>query len=151
VVHLREVEVAAYLRARSIIVRRGDNEIEFREFARWGEALDQGIGRVLREELLARGAAGAVLAPGLRTPGVAYDRELKVRVLASEGGAGGGINFRAVWDLTTAGAKPELIAHGDFRATNLTWDGANEAMLVAKLSEAVAGLAAEISTALAKR
>jgi uncharacterized lipoprotein YmbA len=149
-VHLREVEIASYLKARPLIVRRGENEIEFREYARWGEALELGISRVLREELLARGAAGAVLTPGLRAPGVTYDRELKVRVLACEGTADGAVNFRAVWDLGTAGAKPESLARGDFRAANLKWDGSSEAQLVARLSEAVAALATEISAALAK-
>ena len=49
-----------------MIVRRGKNEIEFREFAQWGEPLDLGIGRVLREELVARGAASAVQGAGMR-------------------------------------------------------------------------------------
>lgn len=149
-IHLRQVELANYLTARPMIVRRGDNEIQFREYARWGEALDFGIGRVLREELLARGAAGAVLAPGLRSVHVSYDHALSVRVLACEGRADGAVNFRAVWDLTTIAAKPASIAHGDYHATGLKWDGKNEADLAARLSEAVAGLAAEISAALKK-
>ena len=48
--HLREVELASYLRTRPLIVRRGANEIEFREFALWGEPLEMGISRVLRED-----------------------------------------------------------------------------------------------------
>src|SRR4051812_8383291 len=60
VVHLKSIDLASYLHSRPIIVRRGNNEIEFREFARWGESLDLGISRVLREELIARGAAAAV-------------------------------------------------------------------------------------------
>ena len=67
-VQLRSVELASYLRARPVIVRRGNNEIEFREFARWGEPLELGIGRVLREELLARGAASAVFTSGTFGP-----------------------------------------------------------------------------------
>jgi uncharacterized lipoprotein YmbA len=149
-IHLRQVELANYLTARPMIVRRGDNEIQFREYARWGEALDSGIGRALREELLARGAASAVLAPGLRSAHVTYDHELSVRVLACEGRADGGVNFRAVWNLTTAGAKPVTVAHGDYRAGALKWDGKSEADLAARLSEAVVGLATEISAALKK-
>ena len=60
VVYLREVDLASYLRSRPLIVRRGENEIEFREFSRWGEPLELGIARVLREELVARGVASAV-------------------------------------------------------------------------------------------
>src|SRR4051794_10789461 len=67
VVHLRQVELASYLRARPIVIRRSENEVEFREFARWGESLELGIARVLREELLACGAAGEVLTTALRS------------------------------------------------------------------------------------
>ncbi len=76
-VHLRPVELASYIKAKPIIVRRGDNEIEFREYARWGEPLELGIGRVLREELLARGAARAVLISGLRAFNVDYDYDYR--------------------------------------------------------------------------
>jgi uncharacterized lipoprotein YmbA len=151
VVHLREVEVATYLRARPIVVRRGQNEIEFHEYARWGEPIELGLGRVLREELLARGAAAAVLTPGMRAAGVTYDRGLKVRVLTAEGSTDGSIAFRAVWEIFGADGKGEPVARGDFRATNLRWDGKTEAELVAGLSQAVAGLAAEISAAIANK
>ncbi|MDO8540095.1 MAG: PqiC family protein [Opitutaceae bacterium] len=150
VVHLRQVEVASYLDARPMIVRRGENEIGLREFARWGEPLDLGVGRVLREELLARGATGAVLASGLRTAGLRYDYELGVRVLSCEGGADGSVLFRAVWELNSSGTKPEPVARGDYRAANLRWDGKTESSLAAQLSQAVSGLAAEISAALKK-
>jgi uncharacterized lipoprotein YmbA len=149
-VHLRPVELASYIKSKPMIVRRGDNEIEFREYARWGEPLEQGIGRVLREELLARGAAGAVLASGLRTVGVDYDYELTVRVLACEGGAGGAVFFRAAWELSTASATPKVVAQGDFRPADLRWDGKTEGSLAAQLSAAVAGLSAEIAAALKK-
>jgi len=149
-VHLRPVELASYIKAKPIIVRRGENEIEFREYARWGEPLELGIGRVLREELLARGAAGAVLAAGLRAVDVDYDYVLTVRVLACEGGSSGAVFFRAAWELSTASATPKVVASGDFRPTDLRWDGKNEAALAAQLSQAVAGLSGEIAAALAK-
>lgn len=147
-VHLREVEVASYLTARPMIVRRGEHEIEFRDFARWGESLDVGIGRVLREELIARGAAATVLGRGLRSTGSEYDFELRVRVLACEGTAKGAVLFRAVWDLATTESVPEPIARGDYRAAGLRWDGESEATLAAQLSLAVAGLAEEIARSL---
>ena len=149
-VHLRPVELASYIKAKPLIVRRGDNEVEFREFARWGEPLELGIGRVLREELLARGAAGAVQASGVRALAVDYDYELSVRVLACEGTAGGGVLFHAVWELTTSGATPRVVAHGDFHPEDLKWDGKSEASLAAQLSKAVGGLSEEIAASLAK-
>src|SRR5687767_2302612 len=126
-IYLREVELADYLRARPVIVRRGDNEIEFREFARWGEPLELGIGRVLREELVARGAASGVRSPGTRREHVNYDYNLAVRILAAEGGANGAVGFRAIWELSTTGPKAAIVAHGDFRPVDLYWDGKTEA------------------------
>ena len=151
-VHLKPIDLANYLRALPLIVRRGNNEIEFREFARWGEPLELGIGRVLREELLARGAASAVSAAGVRRDAAPVDLQLAVRVLACEGAASGAVDFRAVWELTPGAAngdgKPG--ARGDFRAADLRWDGKSEASLAAQLSQAVSALAAEIAGALKK-
>jgi uncharacterized protein len=149
-VHLRPVELASYLKAKPIVVRHGDNEIEIHEYARWAEPLELGIGRVIREELLARGAASAVLASGLRAVDVDYDYELTVRVLACEGGANGAVYFHAAWELSTAGLTPKTVAHGDYRPADLRWDGKSESSLAARLSQAVAGLSGDIANALAK-
>lgn len=150
-VHLGPVELASYLRARPIIVRRGENEVEFREFARWGEALEIGIARVLREELLARGGASAVLQAGSRRSHAAHHYDLNVRVLAAEGDVSGAVLFRAVWELTPPGSKPGEMIRGEYRARDQRWDGKNEAVLAAELSKAVSALAAEIAAALPKK
>jgi uncharacterized lipoprotein YmbA len=151
VVRLRPVDLAGYLRVRPLIVRRGENEVEFREFARWGEPLEQGITRVLRESLLATGAASAVDAGGLR-PAEAGDVkfEISVRVLACEGVADGSVNFRAVWDIVRTAPDPAPALHGVYHPTALKWTPKNEATLAAALSRAVAGLAEEIAGGLAK-
>ena len=149
-IRLRPVELATYIKAKPLIVRRGGNEIEFRDYARWGEPLERGIGRVLREVLLARGAASAVQVNGLRTFTADYDYELAVRVLTCEGNADGSVQFRARWELDTTGKVPTVAARGDFQATDLKWDTKSEAELANRLSEAVAGLAGEIAVGLAK-
>lgn len=149
--HLRPVEVASFIRARPIMVRRGENEVEFRDYARWGEPLEQGIGRVLREEFLARGAASAVNSSGARSAVRGADFELSVRVLACEGTATGGVNFHAVWELAPVGENRGAPRHGDFRSDDLRWDGKNEATLAASLSAAVTRLAGEIASALPKK
>lgn len=145
VVRLAQLDVASYLRARPVVVRRGNNEIEFREFARWGEPLDIGIGRVLREELLAR---GIVVVSGMRRDHPTFTHNLTVRVLSAEGATNGAVAFRAVWELAAAGDKPGPVASGDFGPADLRWDAKTEASLAAKLSEAVAGLAGEIAAGL---
>lgn len=148
VVYLRPVELARYLHARPVIVRRGDNEIEFRDFARWGEPLEQGVARVIRDELIARGAVRGVQVAGVRRDAGGRDYTLTVRVLACEGGAGGAVIFRAVWELVSTGAKPRVVGGGEFRASGLRWDGQTEGSLTAQLSVAVSALAGEVAAAL---
>lgn len=150
VIHLRPIELASYIRAKPIIVRRGDNEIEFREYARWGEPLEQGIGRVLREDLVARGAAGTVLGAGLRAVDIEYDYALVVRVLSCEGGANGSVYFRTVWELSTTGVNPRQVARGEVQPTDLRWDGKNEGVLAAELSKAIGLLAEDIAGGIAR-
>ncbi|PAW80857.1 MAG: hypothetical protein B9S27_05250 [Opitutia bacterium Tous-C8FEB] len=135
-VALRPVEVPAYLRQPALVVRRGGNEVTFREAARWGEPLEQGFARVLGENLRRFGL------PPTPRGGEADAAALVVRVLAAEGTAAGGVEFRAAWELTRRGAAP---VSGEFRAAGLTWDGRDEAGLAAGLSAAVAGLAAELA------
>ena len=133
---LRPVELPAYLRQPALVVRRGGNEVTFREAARWGEPLEQGVARVLGENLRRLG-----LAPAVR--GAEADAAtLVVRVRAAEGTAAGGVEFRAAWELTARGAAPVT---GEFRAVGPGWDGRDEAGLASGLSAAVAGLAAEIA------
>jgi len=135
-VALRPVEVPAYLRQPALVVRRGGHEVTLREAARWGEPLEQGLARVLGENLRRLGVAPAPRG------GEADAAALVVRVLAAEGAGAGGVEFRAAWELTRRGAAP---VGGEFRAAGLTWDGRDEAGLAAGLSAAVAGLAAEIA------
>lgn len=158
-VQLQPVEIASYLRTKAMVVRRGEHEIEFREFARWGEPLETGIARVLREELLARGTARVALADRAGRANPDFQYTLSVRVLACEGSADGSVNFRAAWSLSSPesatirveGGRVGAGASGIFRPADLRWDGTSEAALVAQLSAGVAGLAQEISAAIAQK
>ena len=146
-VRLRPIELADYLRTRALIVRQDNNEIDFRDFARWGEALGPGITRVLRDELFARGAP--VATGGMKTGPSEQKIELRIRILACEGVADGSVRFHANWELLAIGGV--AARRGDYNSTTLRWDGANETTLAAALSEAIAGLAAEIAPAIAKK
>jgi len=148
VVQLRAIDVANYLSGRPMVVRRSENEIDFREFARWGESLELGIGRVLREELERRGAARVVTSAAARRDAAGGQSTLSIRVLACEGLANGEVAFRAGWELTSAGANGLPPKSGEFRAQGLRWDGKHEGSLAAALSQAVAALAGEIAAAL---
>jgi uncharacterized lipoprotein YmbA len=133
-----------------MVVRRGGNEVQFREFARWGEPLEQGIGRILREELLARGTASSVAVPGSRPAnGAIADFDVSVRVLGCEGVASGTVEFHALWEVN-ATKQGGATLRGDFHPGELRWDGRNEASLAAALSQAVSALAGEVAAALKK-
>ena len=138
-VQLRAVEVAGYLRNRPMVVRRGGSEIEFREHARWGEPLEQGVARVLSSGLRARGVN--VAPSGVGAP------VLAVRVLACEGASDGSVIFRAAWELT-GGASP---AAGEFAASGLRWDVKSEGSLATQLGAAVQSLAEEVAAAAARK
>ena len=146
-VRLRPIELADYLRTRALIVRHGDNELDFRDFARWGEALGTGITRVLREEFAAR--AAPVATGGMNAGPAEQKIELRIRVLACEGAADGGVRFHATWELLAIGGV--AARRGDYHPATLRWDGENETTLAAALSEAIAGLAAEIAPSIAKK
>lgn len=138
-VQLRAVEVAGYLRNRPMVVRRGGSEIEFREHARWGEPLEQGVARVLSSGLRARGVN--VAPTGASAP------VLAVRVLACEGASDGAVIFRAAWELT-GGASP---ATGEFVAVGLRWDVKSEGSLATQLGAAVLSLAEEVAAAASRK
>lgn len=46
-----EVKLPAYLSSPRMVTRVSDNEIQFSEFERWGEPMEEGIARVLRDNL----------------------------------------------------------------------------------------------------
>ena len=138
-VQLRAVEVAGYLRNRPMVVRRGGSEIEFREHARWGEPLEQGVARVLSSGLRSRGVNLAPLGAGAPV--------LSVRVLACEGVSDGAVIFRAAWELT-GGAVP---ATGEFLAAGLRWDVKSEGSLATQLGAAVLSLADEVAAAASRK
>lgn len=142
--HLRPVEVANYLRGRPLVVRRGEHEVQFRDFARWGEPLEEGVARVLREEWLARGAAAVVSTGSLRSGRPAAEAEISVRLLACEGGVDGTATVAAAWDVRGPDGLA-VLRSGVFRSQGLRWDGRNEASLAAALSQGVSALAAEVA------
>jgi hypothetical protein len=146
VVGLHGVEIPAYLKTKSLVVRVGTDELKFHEYARWGEALDQGIARVVREELSATpGIMQVVGLPGRDE----RDRDVAIQVLACEGNVDGTVRFSAAWEISSVGAGAEVVAHGTYTATGLHWDGRDDAQLVQRLSEAATGLSAELVAALA--
>lgn len=144
-VGLRPVEVAAYLRHKSMAERRGRSEVSYAHDARWAEPLEAGITRVLRERLGAKVRVAAHPFPAQAE----RDFDVTVRVLAAEGREGG-VNFEAVFEITRAGGEGGWLVRRHFRTTGSPWQS-DYGRLASVLGDAVAELAEEIVTSLPDR
>jgi uncharacterized protein len=149
VVGMRAVDVAAYLRTKSFAVRSHANEVAFLDFARWGEPLDQGVARVLAENLRAAKNVARVALQPFRADDQ-RDFEVVVNLNACEGTADGEVRFAATWRIPSPGGSTMAVAEGSYVANGLRWDGHDYGQLAARLSEALAGLSREIAAALPK-
>jgi uncharacterized protein len=149
VVGMRAVDVAAYLRTKSFAVRSHANEVAFLDFARWGEPLDQGVARVLAENLRAAKNVARVSLQPFRADDQ-RDFEVVVNINACEGTADGEVRFAATWRIPAPGGSTAATAEGSYAAAGLRWDGHDYGQLAARLSEALAGLSREIAAALPK-
>jgi uncharacterized lipoprotein YmbA len=149
-VGLRPVEMPAYLRGKAMIVRTDANEIQFADYDRWAEPLDQGIGRVMRQ----------VLALATNVEGVSskfygdepLDCEVSIRILACEGALDekghSTIRFTAAWEARSLGNNFAFYKHGVFTAQPAAWNGRDYGQLAMRISEAIAGAGKEIASAL---
>jgi uncharacterized lipoprotein YmbA len=137
---LAPVEVPAYLRGKEMVVRTGANEIQFAEYDRWAESLDQGIGRAIKENLA---SAPNVASVALNSRGGdTLDYEVAMRVLACEGvrvrNRSGSIRFAAAWNIRATGTNAPPAKSGGFTAAPVSWDGRDYGQLAGRLSEAIA-------------
>jgi len=148
---LKRVELAGYLKTRSMVVRNGTNEVVLEDFQRWAEPLDEGIGRMVLARLLADPAVGRVL-PQPFPFDAERDYDIAIEVIRCEGGTdgsgGGAARFAAVVEITTAGSNPLVVAHNIFAAPDAAWDGRDFGQLAALLGGDVAALSREIVSSL---
>lgn len=147
------LEIPGYLRStRNLVVRTAGNEVTFVEGARWGEALDLGLARVLRQTLIAEGRVGRVVQPPLSAQVVeARPVEIRVQVQACEGRRLSDGTWVATlvarYDVVrpaAPGTSGGASSGGVFVAAERPWDGRTHGELARLLSEAVADLAREI-------
>jgi uncharacterized lipoprotein YmbA len=147
---LRSVELAAYLKSPDIIVRQGTNELLLQDYARWGESLDAGIGRLLRERLRAAPAVARVY-PQPFPLDADRDYDVAVTILRCEGGLADGrraAQFAATIEIATVGPDARVVARRTFVAPAAAWDGRDFAQLAALLSADVDALGREVVAAL---
>ncbi|HEY4988209.1 MAG TPA: PqiC family protein [Opitutaceae bacterium] len=144
---LRTVKVESYLKKREMVVRTGDNEVEFRDYQRWAEPLDAAISRVLRQRLLGSPAvASAAAEPFPVDQDRDFDVSVDIRRFEGSVPAGGRAtaNLSAMIEIWTAGDTPRLVARKLFTAPEAAWDGRDYGLLARLLSEDAAALGQEI-------
>jgi uncharacterized lipoprotein YmbA len=143
-VGIGQVKLPAYLFRDSIAVRKGTNELEYLEMARWAERLDTGFQRILASNLATLVPTSRIRLSAWRSQDVAVGVYVALeRFDVDEDGRG---VIVAWWRVVSPGGET-VLKSGQFRASHagpapaFNTDGA-----VATLSE----LAAELSRELAK-
>lgn len=152
---LRSLSIAPYLDGKAMIVRRGENEIDYRDFARWAEPLAIGVQRMLRYRLEAAAPVKRVY-PQPFPFDAARDVDVSVNVLRAEGrvAADGraSISFVCAFEIVRATGKDggggEVLAREVFEAPEVPWTDGDYAALAVGVSDAVAKLAEAIAAKL---
>lgn len=142
---LKSVTLAPYLRGRSMLLRAGDHELTYNDYARWAEPLDQGISRILQGRLLVAPAVGRVYAHPFP-----FDRprdfDVAVSIVRCEGVREGGMTvarLAALIEITRV-ADGSVVTRRVFAAPDIPWDGRDYAALAAGLSTSVERLASAL-------
>ncbi len=150
-VGVRTVSVAPYLDGKSMIVRRGENEIDYRDFARWAEPLGVAINRMLVARLHVSPKVARVF-PQPFPFDVARDVDVAVTVLRAEGQVKADgtatISFLCGIQIVRVNerpdAVPEVLAREVFEAPEIPWTEGDYSVLASGLSEGIAKLAEAI-------
>jgi len=137
---LRGVETPGYLRAKPMVVRREDNEIDYLDRSWWSEEFDLAAAGILREELSRQGF------PMVGRRDEVHALELTVQIQRAEGWRAEGGNYAvlaASFELRRDDGSRRLVSRGTFDPEPLEWKGDAEDLAL-RLGEAIAGLAAAI-------
>ena len=151
---LKPVDVAPYLKKDLLVLRRGENELVYNEYARWAEPLEASIARAVRTRLLADAKTGR----GFAAP-FPFDQErdfdIAIGIARCEGvqvaGGGAAARFAATLEITSAGATSEVVVRKTITMPDVVWDGKDYAALARALSDDVAALGQEIAAALPEK
>lgn len=138
-VGVRVLDLPAYLRNKSIVVRMGSNELHFANFARWAEPLDLGIGRVLKDTLSAAANVRQVVMNSHGEEGLDY--EVTLHVLACEAlrspANTGSVRLSLSWEVRSVGNDSMVPRQRGFTAPPAAWKVGDFGQLAGLLSEAI--------------
>lgn len=152
-VGVRAVTIAPYLDGKAMIVRRGANEIDYCEYARWAEPLATGINRMLISRLHVSDRVKRVFAQPYPFD-VTRDVDVHINVLRCEGAikedGSAVVSFRCAIEMVKSSEKDggEVILREVFEAPEVPWKAGDYAGLAQDLSDAVALLASRVLVAL---
>jgi uncharacterized lipoprotein YmbA len=145
---LHAIVIEGYLKKREMVVRTGDNEVDFKDYRRWAEPLEAAVSRLLRASL-APGVANVASEPFPIDQDRDYDVAVEVRHCEGLVAPGGdSASFAATFEIWTAGNTPRLVARKTFVAPAAAWDGSNYDRLASLLSADVSALGQEIAATL---
>ena len=147
VVWIRPVELAGYLRTKEMVLRHGTNEVSFALYHQWAESLDEGIRRVVGQDLQT-GQGISVIPIDQPARGTSAVYTVSLRVLACGGilrGGRGSADFEAAWEVRGPDA---FVRRGQFEMPPAAWDGRDFGALARGLSRGVEGLAGALRQAL---
>lgn len=146
---LRRLDAAPYLAVPGIVVRRGLNEVVVSEFHRWGEHLEDGINRVVAENLTSVPPIQAVdVAPwriGARHTFVVQLHVSRFEGVADSAATQGRVHMMANWDIISPRTGVVLV-RGTSDDRGGVWRVGDYAGLVVGLDAALQRLANDIRT-----
>lgn len=149
-VGVRAVQVAPYLSGKAMIIRRGDNEIDYRDYACWAEPLTAGVNRLLVARILTSERVARVFAQPFPLD-TTRDIDVAVTVQRCEGQVTSDgkatVRFLCALEVTRAhegAGTGEVILRESFDAPPLEWTEGDFAGLAKGLSEAVEKLAERV-------
>jgi uncharacterized lipoprotein YmbA len=147
---LHAIVIEGYLKKREMVVRTGDNEVDFKDYRRWAEPLEAAVSRILRASIVAApGVANVASEPFPIDQDRDYDVAVEVRHCEGLVGPGGAsASFAATFEIWTAGNTPRLVARKTFVAPAAAWDGSNYDRLASLLSADISALGQEIAATL---
>ena len=150
IVRVLPVEVPAYLQTSDLVIRTGTNEVVFAKSHQWAEPLDEGIRRVLVQNLRGFRGIEEVLTdeppPAHRKPYI-----ISIHILTCEANDTNGqglVLFSAAWELSQGGAEETTVARGVFHAPPSPWRPGDYAGMVSQMSSAIADLSGILAQAI---
>jgi uncharacterized lipoprotein YmbA len=149
-VGIRAIRLDGYLKRREMVVRTGANEVEFRDYRRWAEPLDEAVARVVRSGLLASGSVSQVWTHPFPAD-QDRDYDVSIEITRCEGLLASGrdeASVAAVFEIWTTGVNPHSVARKAFTGPAEGWDGRDFDRLTALLSSELGALGRDVAAAL---